>query len=313
MDASLAERVAAVRGFTRFYTSVIGVLREGLRRTPYSVTEARVIFELAQRDAMDVADLRRVLNVDAGYLSRILTRFEADGIISRARSASDARRHVCRLTAQGRAAFEMLDRRSADEVAALLGGLHDAEQRELVGAMRRIQRLLHRPREPGPVRIRAPQPGDYGWVVQRHGAVYADEYGWDRTFEALVARIVADFVDRRDPEREAAWIADLDGEPVGSVFCVRRDDRVAQLRILLVEPWARGMGIGTRLVDECVEFARRAGYAELVLWTNDVLVDARRIYERAGFRLTAEEAHRSFSHDLVGQYWALDLTPRRAQ
>ena len=302
-----SDQVATMRAFNRFYTNVIGVLREGLVSTPYSLTEARVIFELAQQDETEVADLRRKLAIDAGYLSRILGRLEADGLATRKRSSSDGRRQIIRLTAAGRKAFATLDARSAEEVGDLLSRLTAEEQRRLVGAMRVIRRILDRSAPTGLVVLRPPEPGDFGWVVHRHGALYASEYGWDETFEALVARIVADFVDNRDSRREAAWIAEVDGERVGCIFCARKDERVAQLRLLLVEPRVRGLGIGTRLVDECMRFARRAGYEEMMLWTNDVLDDARRIYERAGFELVEEEKHHSFGQDLVGQNWRIRL------
>jgi DNA-binding MarR family transcriptional regulator/GNAT superfamily N-acetyltransferase len=306
-DALGDDRVAAVRTFNRFYTNVLGLLRDGLLRTPYSLTEARLIFELAQREATELAELRRALDIDAGYLSRIVARFEADGLATRERSSSDGRRQVIRLTDRGREAFRMLDERSAEQVRALLSALGQEDQRRLVGAMAAIQGLLGGPSPPEPYLLRPPGPGDFGWVVHRHGAVYAEEYGWDESFEAYVARIVADYMDSRDPRRESAWIAELDGEPVGCVFCMRREDRVAQLRLLLVEPRARGMGIGGRLVEECVRFAGRAGYERIMLWTNDVLDDARRIYERAGFQLVEEERHQSFGKPLVGQNWWLTL------
>lgn len=301
------DRVATVRSFNRFYTNVIGVLQEGLLRTPYSLTEGRVIFELAQRGTTELANLRRTLDIDAGYLSRILDRFEADGLVRRGRSTSDARRQVIRLTGQGRRAFRTLDERSAKEVRSLLSRLTEEDQRRLVGAMGAISGLLDRSPRSGSFVLRSPGAGDFGWVVQRHGALYASEYGWDETFEALVARIVADFVDHRDPKGEAAWLAELDGERVGCVFCVRKDEKVAQLRLLLVEPHARGVGIGSRLVEECIQFARRAGYEQMLLWTNDVLEDARRIYERAGFELREQTKHHSFGHDLVGQTWSRTL------
>jgi DNA-binding MarR family transcriptional regulator/GNAT superfamily N-acetyltransferase len=301
------ERVAVIRAFNRFYTSRIGVLREGLLESPYSLTEARVIFELAQRETTEVAELRRSLNVDAGYLSRILARFDADGIVTRERSVSDGRRQVVGLTDGGRAAYRVLDTRSAAEVGALLTGLAEEEQRCLVGAMREIRRLLDPAPGRQPLVLRPPVPGDLGWVVHRHGVLYAREYGWDETFEALVARVVADYVDQKDPARERVWIAELAGQPVGCIFCVKREDRLAQLRLLLVEPGARGLGVGGRLVDECLDFARAAGYREIMLWTNDVLHQARRIYERAGFELREEKPHHSFGHDLVGQNWSRTL------
>ncbi|MGH2734378.1 MAG: bifunctional helix-turn-helix transcriptional regulator/GNAT family N-acetyltransferase [Actinomycetota bacterium] len=313
------EQVAAVRSFNRFYTNVIGALRGGLLHTPYSLTEARVIFELGRHEAIEVAALRRELDIDAGYLSRILARFESRRIMTRARSKSDARRQVIRLTNRGRKAFATLDARSADEVGAMLARLGDEERRRLVGAMESITRVLEDGPRREPFLLRPATSGDFGWVVQRHGALYAQEYGWDESFEALVARIVADYIDERDPKRDNAWIAEVDGAPVGCVFCVAKKrgglgrtaeprlESTAQLRLLLVEPRARGMGIGSRLVDECLRFARRAGYTRMTLWTNDVLVAARRIYEGAGFGLVEEEAHHSFGHDLVGQNWARDL------
>lgn len=300
-------RTAAVRAFNRFYTSRIGVLREGLLHTRHSPAEARVIFELAQRDATEVADLRRTLELDAGYLSRILGRLEAEGLAARERSGADARRQVARLTAKGRRAFATLDARSAQENRALLEGLGEDAQRRLVGAMDVIRDVLDDAPPPAAFVLRPPRPGDLGWIVQRHGALYAEEYEWDEDFEALVARIVADYAERHDPRREAVWIAEVDGRPAGCVMCVARDADVAQLRLLLVEPFARGMGIGARLVDEAIRFARRAGYKRVTLWTNDVLHAARRIYERAGFELVGEESHHSFGHDLVSQDWALDL------
>ncbi len=297
-----------MRAFNRFYTGVIGVLREGLLRSPYSLTEARVIFELAQRPATEVGDLRRTLGIDAGYLSRLVARFETDGLVVRERSPSDGRRQVITLTDPGRAAYDMLDTRAATEAAELLSQHTEEEQRRLIGAMAAIRDVLG---DAAPARqpfvLREPGPGDLGWVVHRHGVLYAEEYGWDEAFEALVARIVADYIDHRDAKRERAWIAEVDGEPVGCVFCVRKDEHTAQLRLLLVDPRARGMGIGARLTEECLRFAGRAGYDTITLWTNDVLEQARRIYERAGFHLTEEAPHHSFGHDLVGQHWTRTL------
>lgn len=298
----------AVRAFNRFYTNVIGLLREGLLATPYSLTEARVIFELASRDHSDATELRRVLDIDAGYLSRVLGRLEAGQLISRQRSADDGRRLEIGLTDEGRAAFRMLDMRSASQISELLERLSSADQRRLTSAMATVRELIEGTPPPAGYVLRAPLPGDLGWVIQKHGAVYADEYRWDSSFEALVARIVADYAEQHDVQREAAWIAEVNGEPAGCVFCVRKSDTTGQLRLLLVDPAARGMGIGARLVAECVSFARRARYAELMLWTNDALAAARHLYEQAGFRLENEERHRSFGHDLVGQTWRLPLT-----
>ncbi len=303
----MPDLVATVRDFNRFYTNVIGVLRGGLLDTPYTLTEARVIFELAQRDAVEVTRLRRELDIDAGYLSRILTRFAADGLIVRERSDTDARRQVIRLTPAGREAYAVLDERSGAEIRAMLDRLGVEARQRLAGAMATIRDVLGGPARSAGYRIRPPRPGDMGWVIARNGAIYAEEFGWDETYEALVARIVADYVANRDPAREAARIAELDGVPVGCVFCMRRDDETAQLRLLLVEPAARGLGIASRLVDECLEFAKRSGYKRMMLWTNDVLADARRIYQRAGFALGEEERHHSFGHDLVGQTWWRDL------
>jgi DNA-binding MarR family transcriptional regulator/GNAT superfamily N-acetyltransferase len=299
--------VAAVREFNRYYTNVLGLLREGLLDTPYSLTEARVIFELARADQTEAGQLRRWLDIDAGYLSRILARFEADGIVSRSRSAADARRQVIGLTAAGRAAFATLDALSAGQIRGLLAGLPAGRRAGLVSAMAGIREVLGGAPRRDTLVLRAPVPGELGWVVQRHGALYAAEYGWDESFEALVARIVADYAARADRKHEAAWIAEVDGQPAGCVFCMRKSDDVAQLRLLLVEPQARGLGVGERLVAGCVAFARRTGYREIVLWTNDVLHAARRIYQRAGFELAGSQEHHSFGHDLVAQDWRLPL------
>ncbi len=303
----MTSRVAAVREFNRFYTGLLGLLREGLLDTPYSLTEARIIFELARTDQAEVTELRRILDIDAGYLSRLLARFEADGLVARRRSATDRRRQLISLTSEGRAAFDLLDSSSADQITGLLSRCADDEQRGLTEAMAYVQRVLGGTRRSPSVGLRQPEPGDLGWVVHRHGSVYAAEYGWDESFEALVARIVADYASGHDSRRERAWIAEADGKPAGCVFCVRSDVSTAQLRLLLVEPAARGLGLGGRLVSECVSFARSAGYSQIILWTNDVLTAARHLYERAGFRLTGQERHHSFGHDLVGQTWRLPL------
>ena len=298
--------VDAVREFSRFYTNVIGVLREGLLDTPYTLTEARVVFELAQRESTEVAELRRRLDVDPGYMSRILAAFQAGGLITRSRSERDGRRQVIALTPSGRDAFATLNARSATEIRRLLSPLSPQDRARLVESLGVGRRLLGDELE-GRVTLRGPRSGDYGWVVERHGALYRAEYEWDETFEGLVASIVGAFAQKHDPDRERAWIAELAGVRVGCVFCVKKSDDVAQLRILLVDPVARGLGVGTRLVDACIKFARSAGYRELILWTNDVLHAARRIYERAGFRLVEEGRHHSFGHDLVEQTWSLEL------
>lgn len=303
----MSDAVTALRAFNRFYTGHLGMLGPGFLSTSHTLAEARVLYELAQQDQIAVAALRERMRIDAGHLSRLLARLEQRGLISRERSAEDGRRQLARLTPAGEHESALLDRRSADETGARLEGLGDAERRRLVASLADVRRLL----EPAPparaVVIRPPRAGDLAWVVQRHGQLYAEEYGWDASFEALVARIVADYAEQHDPAREALWIAEVDEQPAGCVFCVRQDDEVAKLRLLLVEPRARGLGLGRRLVDECIGFARRAGYRELMLWTNDVLGHARAVYERAGFRLVEEEPHRSFGHDLVGQTWSLDL------
>jgi DNA-binding MarR family transcriptional regulator/GNAT superfamily N-acetyltransferase len=295
-----------VREFNRVYTNLIGLLRGGYLDSPYSLTEARVLFELAQDGQCEISALRRLVDIDAGYLSRILARFAADGLVTRERSTADARRRVITLTAAGQQASRVLDQRSAEQIGTLLGRLTEADQQRLIEAMATIREVAEQRGRPAAFVLRAPRPGDLGWVVQRNAALYAQEYGWDSSYERLVARIVADFAER-DDRREAAWIAELDGAPAGCVFCMRESDSVARLRLLLVEPQARGLGLGERLVAECLAFARRTGYTEIVLWTNDVLAAARRIYQRAGFELVESGRHHSFGHDLIGQTWRLAL------
>ena len=287
---------------------MLGLLRPDLAGSAFGLTEARVLFELAHRDDVGVSELRRDLDLDAGYLSRILSGFTASGLAAREKSAADGRRQVVRLTDDGRGAFDELDRLQAGAIDTLLAPLDDGQRTQLIGAMGQIRRMLGSEARRDGLVLRPPQPGDLGWVVERHGARYAAEYGWDATFEALVARIVAEFAERRDTRREAAWIAELDGVRVGCVFCTAAEaEHTAQLRLLLVEPSARGAGVGSRLVDECLRFARRSGYRRITLWTNDVLLGARRIYERAGFGCDRREPHHSFGHDLVGEYWSRDL------
>lgn len=301
--------VQLVREFNRFWTRVIGVLDAGLAGTTHSLTEARVLYELAHRGEARVADLRRDLDLDAGYLSRILARLSEAGLTDRERSAADTRCQVARLTPAGREAFAALDEQQAATVRELLDPLGGERRDALVRALRDIRRQFDG-KDSGvrAVVLRAPEPGDLGWVVSRHGALYASEYGWDATFEALVARLVADFASAADP-RSAAWIAEVDGERAGSVFCMpsEGDPSTARLRLLLVEPGARGAGVGARLVEECLRFARRHGYRRITLWTNDVLSAARRIYQQAGFHLDDEKAHHSFGAHLVGQDWSRDL------
>lgn len=307
-------RVARVRRFNRFYTGRVGALEEKLLRSPFSLTEARVIYELAQRDAATATELRAELNLDAGYLSRILRGFHERGLIEKRASTGDRRRILLSLSAAGREAFARLDAASALEVGALLAELAPPDQERLVGAMDEIEDLLA-PRVPGrePVRrgaevvLRPPRAGDLGWVVHRHGVLYAEEYGWNERFEALVAEIMATFVRTFDPARDRCWIAERDGKILGSIFLVRVSNEVGKLRCLLVEPEARGLGIGTRLVDACVGFARDAGYRRVVLWTNSVLVDARRLYEKAGFRKVHEEPNTEFGRDEIAETWELEL------
>ncbi|MEV7011020.1 helix-turn-helix domain-containing GNAT family N-acetyltransferase [Streptosporangium sp. NPDC051022] len=295
--------VARVRAFNRFYTEVIGVLQQGILDTPYSLTEVRVLFELHSRDRMETGELRRLLELDSGYLSRMLSRFESDGLVARERSAADARRQIVALTEAGRTTFATLDERSAAQVRGLLEEVTEEDARRLVTSMATIEEILSPAGRSAPYVIRPPRAGDLGWVVHRHGVLYSQEYGWGQDFEALVARIVADYVDGHDPAREAGWIAEVDGERAGCVFCVRKDDETAQLRMLLVEPSARGMGIGRRLVEECLHFAREAGYRRMVLWTRGVLTGARHIYRAAGFEPIEERTE----NGIVEEIWARDL------
>ena len=302
------EQIEAVRAFTRFYTRQIGLLDEGLLKSPFSLTEARVLFELAHRDGLTASELGRELGLDAGYLSRLLKKFEMRGLVVRAAVEADARQSSIALTEAGRTAFAPLNQGSHDQVAALLEQRPAIERDRLVKAMRTVQQVLGGDAEAKvPYMLRPPQIGDIGWIVHSQGLLYAREYGWDETYEALVAEILGAFVKDFDPARERAWIAERQGQVAGSVFLVRKSDAVAKLRLLYVEPSARGLGIGARLVAECIAFARAKGYRTLTLWTNDVLVSARRIYQAAGFVLADEERHHAFGKDLVGQNWNLEL------
>ncbi|MFJ8792920.1 GNAT family N-acetyltransferase [Streptomyces sp. NPDC102462] len=309
--------VQDIRAFNRFYTNLIGALDYGRHLyAPYTLTESRVLYELAHSSRTDAADLRGELSLDAGYLSRILNKFEQDGLIERAPSEKDPRRRRVSLTARGREAADLLDERARESVGSLLGSVDPGDRPRLAEAMRTIQGVLG-PDGRGPARpagreditLREPRPGDLGWIVQRNAALYAAEYGWNSDYEGLVARIVADFAEDHDPHLERVWIAEnRDGRPVGCVMCVRDEaPATARLRLLLVEPEARGLGVGDRLVGAVVDFAREVGYRDVVLWTNDVLTAARRIYQRHGFALVAEKPHRSFGRDLNGQDWRLDL------
>ncbi len=309
-QTDLAAAVHAVRRFSRFYTRRIGVLQEGLLGGDLSLTEARVIYELAQTASNTAGQLGNDLGLDAGYLSRILRGFHERGLIDRRPSDTDGRQTMLSLTAAGRDVFAGLDASSQAQVGALLENLSGGEQRRLITALETAEALLGgvtRSEPRVPYILRPPRPGDMGWVVHRQGFLYAQEYAWDEQFEALVAEIVAGFIRNFDPRHERCWIAEREGAVVGSVFVVRESETVAKLRLLYVEPDARGLGIGRRLVDECIRFARQTGYRRLTLWTNDILTAARRIYQEAGFRLVAEERHHSFGHDLVGQNWDLNL------
>ena len=302
--------VTAVRGFNRFYTRQIGILDRGYLQSPFSLAEARVLYELCYRStAPSATELSRDLGIDPGYLSRILAGFGKRGLVKRVTSADDARRSVLSLSPRGRKVFAELDRRSSREVRALVDKLPLARRRSVVDAMRTIQSGLDPARGAAPATftVRTHRPGDMGWVVHRHGALYAQEYGWDERFEALVARICADFIDNFDPKHERCWVAERDGEILGTIFCVKKSKTVAKLRLLLVEPSARGMGVGKRLVDECIAFASAADYRKLTLWTQNNLHAARHIYERAGFTLVSEDKHFSFGKHLVAQNWDLVL------
>jgi DNA-binding MarR family transcriptional regulator/GNAT superfamily N-acetyltransferase len=304
----LDRRIQEVRQFNRAYTRLIGLLHEGLLDTPFSLTQARVLFELAHRDLPAASDLSKELQLDAGYLSRILRGFERSGLVAKAESRVDGRQNLLSLTAQGRRVFAELDARSRKEVEILLSRLDPVEQIRLIALMHSIEKLLGIGAEPKvPYLLRSHQPGDMGWIVHRHGALYSQEYGWNEDFEALVAEIVAKFIRNYDANREHCWIAERDGEIVGSVFLVEQSKFTARLRLLFVEPKARGLGIGSRLVGECIRFAQRTGYRSITLWTNNVLHAARHIYKKAGFDLVREEPHYSFGHNLVAETWKLNL------
>ncbi len=313
-----SERVETVREFNRFYTRRIGVLHEGLLDSGFTLTESRLLWELAHKDNTTATELARNLELDAGYLSRLLRSFKERGLVKATRSKDDARSTHLSLTAAGRRAFAPLNTRSQEQVTQLLARLAEPQQQQLLQAFGQIGRLLDDSPEraaKAPYLLRAHRPGDIGWVVARHGALYAQEYHWDMHFESLVARIAADFIDRFDTQREACWIAERDGVNLGCVFLVQARDEttheplpgVAQLRMLLVEPAARGLGLGGRLVAECTRFAQQAGYRSIRLWTNSLLGAARHIYQREGYQLIASEAHHSFGHDLVGETWEMPL------
>ena len=305
---ALADRVAAVRRFNRFYTQHLGVLQHGWLDSPFSLTEARVLYEIKQRDRATATDIGRELGLDAGYLSRILRRFQKSGLIRRETSPEDGRQSFLSITARGRKAFDPLEERTERDVGAVLGRLAAAEQQHLVSAMSAIEHMIGAPSpQPDEIVLRDPKPGDLGWVVAHHAELYAEEYGWAENFEGICAQIVADYVKNYDPERERCWIAEMAGRNVGCVFLVKDSETVARLRLLLVDPVARGRGLGKRLTDECVGFARERGYKRITLWTHKVLTAARHIYKSAGFTLTSSEAKRSFGKAVVSEFWDLTL------
>lgn len=300
--------VEAVRRFNRFYTRQIGVLNEGLLKSQFSLTEMRVLYELAHSEQSTATELCKELGLDAGYMSRILQNFKKRDLIEGKPAESDARQSVLRLTKQGQTTFAPLNARASEEIRAMLAALSTPDQSRLVEAMHTIEQVLGaQPEHNLPYVLRPHQIGDMGWVVHRHGIVYAQEYGWNEEFEALVASVTAEFIQKYDPKLERCWIAEKDGQIIGSVFLVKKSKTVAKLRLLLVEPHARGLGLGVRLVNECMRFARQVGYRKITLWTNSILVAARRIYEREGFQLVHEEPHHSFGHDLIGETWELEL------
>jgi DNA-binding MarR family transcriptional regulator/N-acetylglutamate synthase-like GNAT family acetyltransferase len=305
--------VEAVRRFSRFYTRQVGVLNEGYNGSEFSLTEARIIYELAHLEVATASDLVKALGLDPGYLSRIVKSFEERGLVQRQVSQSDGRQYLLSLTEQGQQRFAELNARSRTDMGHMLSALTARQQKRLIAAMSEIETLLSaEPERSAPYILRPHQPGDIGWAVQKHGELYAQEYGFDETFEALAAEIGAKFLRDFDPKKERAWIAEKDGENIGCVFLVKQSDEIAKLRMLLVDPKARGLGVGKRLVEECVRFARNRGYRKITLWTNDILATACHIYKNSGFKLVAEERHRSFGHHMVGQTWELDLVENAA-
>ncbi len=305
-------RIAAVRQFNRFYTRQLGVLRKTYLDSRYSLGEARVLYEIASGEAPTASDIGRALDLDAGYLSRTLRNFEKRGLTERKVSPSDARQSHLALSPNGRKAFAPLERRSQQDTAAMLGWLPSGDQDRLIWAMSTIENLLGGAAEDNAALerqhiLRAPTPGDFGWIVKRHAELYGEEYGWIAPFEGVCAQIVADFVNTYDAKRERCWIAELNGENVGSIMLAKENESVARIRLLLVEPKARGLGLGTRLTDECIRFARRAGYKKITLWTHRVLSAARHIYEKAGFKLMRSERHRRWGRAVVSEHWDLEL------
>jgi DNA-binding MarR family transcriptional regulator/GNAT superfamily N-acetyltransferase len=302
-----SERVAAVRRFNRFYTQKLGVLKRGWLDSQFSLTEARVLYEIKARRRTTATDIARDLGVDAGYLSRMLRRFEERGLIRKDVSPEDARQCFLSITAHGRKAFAPLETRTVRQIGEELGRLRPCEQEHLVCAMRTIEKMIGGGKDESKIILRQPRPGDLGWVVARHAQLYAEEYGWGENFEGLCAQIVADFAIKHDPSCERGWIAEMDGQNVGSVFLVKDTDKISRLRLLLVDPMARGRRLGTRLTEECISFARQCDYERITLWTHKVLTPARRIYQRAGFRLTSSERKRNFGCTVVSEHWDLVL------
>jgi DNA-binding MarR family transcriptional regulator/N-acetylglutamate synthase-like GNAT family acetyltransferase len=308
MQAAVPDgRVAAMRRFSRFYTRQIGLLQGAFLQSPFSLSEGRVLYELSKRDNATASDLVAELGLDHGYLSRILQRFEKQGLIARTRSKDDARQSHLSLTAKGRKAFAPLDERSHDQVHDILQRLAPGQQKRVTDAMRTIESLIGEKPEKPKVTLRVHRPGDMGWVVEKHGALYASEYGWNNHIEAITAEIVGAFLKNFDPKRERCWIAEMDGEIVGCVFLVRETDKVARLRLLMVDPVARGFGVGKRLTEECIAFARHAGYRRITLWTHTVLKAARGIYQALGFKLTKQWVHDDFGKKEKSETWDLEL------
>lgn len=310
-EPDLENEISTIRAFNRFYTRKIGVL-DGMASSPFSLAEARVLYELAHRRQCTATDIRKDLGLDAGYMSRILRNFERKKLVTRERSNADERQRFISLTAKGRKSFAPLDERSNCDVARMLETLSSAERREVVSAVQKLRQLLGDQTEPRTAYLlRQHEPGDLGWIVYRQAILYAEEYGWDGTYEALAADIVAQFIKTYDPKRERAWVAEKDGKRVGAVFVAKESDEVAKLRLLHVEAEARGLGIGKRLVQECIRFARQAGYQKMTLWTQSILHAARHIYKQAGFQVVRQQKHHSFGKDLTAETWEIDLKATR--
>jgi DNA-binding MarR family transcriptional regulator/GNAT superfamily N-acetyltransferase len=317
-NSSSPNRVATVRRFNRFYTRQIGVLRKTYLDSPYSLGEARVLYEIWRNRSTTARDIGRALDIDAGYLSRVLRNFEKRGLIQRKASKNDARQNLLTLSPRGHSAFAPLEQRSQRATAAMLGKLEAADQARLIAAMTTIETLLDGDSSPGGDSqaqsaddqnyiLRAPRPGDFGWMVKRHAELYAQEYQWTDPFEGLCAQIVADFANKYDTKRERCWIAEIGGDNVGCVFLANETATIARIRLLLVDPKARGLGLGAKLTDECIKFARKTGYKKITLWTHSVLTAARHIYEKAGFKLMRSEKHHSWGRPVVSEHWDLEL------